>query len=57
MKIIDVIGIGLIVLVIAMTLLNFCAARTHVSSMQSFTVHEPQGPRSDAVPRGRGNNL
>ncbi|MGQ0446141.1 MAG: hypothetical protein ACT4O2_13705 [Beijerinckiaceae bacterium] len=57
MKIIDVIGIGLVVLGIAMTLLNFRAARTPVPGMQSFTVHEPQGPRSEFSPRGRGNNL
>ncbi|MGH6842399.1 MAG: hypothetical protein ACREDV_09970 [Methylocella sp.] len=64
MKIIDVIGIGLVVLGIAVTLLNFRAARTAVPGKQSFTVHElqsprsePQSPRSEFAPRGRGNNL
>ncbi|MGA7384239.1 MAG: hypothetical protein WBW81_05980 [Methylocella sp.] len=40
MKIIDVIGVVLIVLGISMTVLNLLAARQPVADAQSFTVHE-----------------
>ena len=49
MKIIDVIGIILIVLGIAMTVLNFLAAHRPVADVQSFTIHE-------IAPRGAVNN-
>ena len=50
MKIIDVIGIVLIVVGIAMTVLNFLAARQPIADLQSFTIQE-------IAPRGAGNNL
>jgi hypothetical protein len=45
MKISDVIGIGLIVVGIAMTVLTFFATRQPIADVQSFTVHEiaPRG--------------
>jgi len=57
MKIIDVIGIVLIVLGISMTVLNLLAARRPIAEVQSFTVHELQSPRSEFAPRGAGGNL
>lgn len=57
MKIVDLIGIGLIVLGIAMTVMNFRGSRWHGADMQSFTVHELESPRSEVAPRGRGNKL
>ncbi len=50
MKIIDVIGVVLIVLGISMTVLSFLAARGPIADVQSFTVHE-------IAPRGANNNL
>jgi hypothetical protein len=52
MKIIDVIGVVLIVLGISMTVLTFLAARQPMAmaDVQSFTVHE-------IAPRGAGGNL
>ncbi len=50
MKIIDVIGVVLIVLGISMTVLRFLAARGPIADVQSFTVHE-------IAPRGAGGNL
>jgi len=50
MKIIDVIGVGLIVLGISMTVLNFLAARRPIADVQSCTVHE-------IAPRGADGNL
>ena len=50
MKIIDVIGVVLIVLGISMTVLTFLAARGPIADVQSFTVHE-------IAPRGAGGNL
>ena len=50
MKIIDVIGVVLIVLGISMTVLNFLAARRSIADVQSFTIHE-------IAPRGAGNDL
>ncbi|MGB6176248.1 MAG: hypothetical protein WBF43_07905 [Methylocella sp.] len=56
MKIIDVIGVALIVLGISMTVLTFLAARQPIapfdngSGAQSFTLHE-------IAPRGAGGNL
>jgi hypothetical protein len=50
MKIIDVIGVVLIVLGISMTVLSFLAARGPIADVQSFTVHE-------IAPRGVGGNL
>ena len=45
MRIIDVIGVVLIVLGILMTVLNLLAARQPIAEVQSFTVHEiaPRG--------------
>ena len=57
MKIIDVIGIVLIVLGISMTVMSFLAARQPIAEVQSFTVHELQSPRSEFAPRGAGGNL
>jgi hypothetical protein len=50
MKISDMIGIGLIVLGIAMTVLLFLAQRQPIADVESFTVHE-------IAPRGAGGNL
>jgi len=50
MKIIDVIGVVLIVVGISMTVLSFLAARGPIADVQSFTVHE-------IAPRGAGGNL
>jgi hypothetical protein len=50
MKIIDVIGVVLIVLGISMTVLNLLAARQPIADMQSFTVRE-------IAPRGARGNL
>ncbi len=50
MKIIDVIGVVLIVLGISMTVLSFLAARQPIADLQSFTVHE-------IALRGAGSNL
>jgi len=50
MKIIDVIGVVLIVLGISMAVLTFLAARQPMADVQSFTVHE-------IAPRGAGGNL
>jgi len=50
MKIIDVIGVILIVLGISMTVLNLLAARQPIAGVQSFTVHE-------IAPRSAGGNL
>jgi len=50
MKIIDVIGVVLIVLGISMTVLTFLAARQPIADVQSFTAHE-------IAPRGAGGNL
>jgi hypothetical protein len=49
MKIIDVIGVVLIVLGISMTVLTFLAARQQIADVQSFTAHE-------IAPRGAINN-
>jgi hypothetical protein len=64
MKIIDVIGVVLIVLGISLTVLNVLAARRPIADVQSFTVHELQSPRSELqsprsefAPRGAGGNL
>jgi hypothetical protein len=50
MKIIDVIGVILIVLGISMTFLSFFAARQPIADVQSFTIQE-------IAPRGAGGNL
>ena len=50
MKIIDVIGVVLIVLGIWMTVLSLLAAHQPIADVQSFTVHE-------IAPRGAGDNL
>jgi hypothetical protein len=50
MKIIDVIGVALIVLGIWMTVLSLLAARQPIADVQSFTVHE-------IAPRCAGGNL
>jgi hypothetical protein len=50
MKIIDVIGVVLIVVGISMTVVNFLEARRPIADVQSFTVHE-------IAPRGADNNL
>jgi hypothetical protein len=50
MKIIDVIGVVLVVLGISMTVLTFLAAHQPIADVQSFTVHE-------IAPRGVGGNL
>ena len=50
MKIIDVIGVVLIVLGISMTVLNFLAARRSIVDVESVTIYE-------IAPRGAGNNL
>jgi hypothetical protein len=50
MKIIDVIGVILIVLGIWMTVLSLLAARQPIADVQSFTVHE-------IAPRGAGGIL
>jgi hypothetical protein len=50
MKIIDVIGVVLIVLGISLTVLSFLAARGPIADVQSFTVHE-------IAPRGAVGNL
>ena len=50
MKIIDVIGVVLIVLGISTTILSFLAARGPIADVQSFTVHE-------ITPRSAGGNL
>jgi hypothetical protein len=50
MKMIDVIGIVLIVVGIAMTVLNILAARQPIADVQSFTIQE-------IAPRGGGGNL
>jgi hypothetical protein len=50
MKIIDVIGVVLIVLGISITVLTFIAARQPIADVQSFTVHE-------IAPRGMGGNI
>lgn len=48
MKIIDLIGIALIVVGISMTVLSLLAARQPIAGVQSFTVHE-------IAPRGASN--
>ena len=50
MKIIDVIGIVLIVVGILMTVLNLRSARQPAADVQSFTFHE-------IAPRAAGGNL
>lgn len=50
MKIIDVIGIILIVLGISMTALNFYAARRSIANVESITIHE-------IAPRAPANNI
>ena len=50
MKMIDVIGIILIVVGIAMTVLNVLAARQPFADVQSFTIQE-------IAPRGAGGNV
>jgi hypothetical protein len=50
MKMIDVIGIVLIVVGIAMTVLNILAARQPIADVQSFTVQE-------IAPRDAGGKL
>jgi hypothetical protein len=50
MKIIDVIGVVLIVLGISITVLNLLSARQPIADVQSFTIHE-------MAPRGAGGNL
>jgi hypothetical protein len=50
MKMIDVIGIVLIVVGIAMTVLNLLAARQPIADVQSFAIQE-------IAPRGAGGNL
>jgi hypothetical protein len=57
MKISDLIGVGLIILGILMTVLNLLTARQPIADVQSFTVHELQSPRSEITPRGAGGNL
>ncbi len=57
MKISDLIGVGLLVLGISLTVLNLLAARQPIADVQSFTVHELQSPRSEFAPRGAGGNL
>ncbi|MFZ3324924.1 MAG: hypothetical protein WA231_03100 [Methylocella sp.] len=49
MKIIDVIGVVLIVLGISMTVLNFLAARRSIADVESVTIYE-------IAPRGAINN-
>ncbi|MGH9675879.1 MAG: hypothetical protein ACRD36_02150 [Candidatus Acidiferrum sp.] len=50
LTIIDVIGIALIVLGIAITVLNFLAARRSIADVGTITLHE-------IAPRGAVNNL
>jgi hypothetical protein len=50
MRIIDVIGVILIVLGISMTVLNLLAARQPIAEVQLFTIHE-------IAPRGAGGSL
>ena len=50
MKIIDVIGVVLIVLGISITVLTRLVERQPIADVQPFTVHE-------IVPRGAGGNL
>jgi hypothetical protein len=50
MKIIDMIGVVLIVLGISITVLNLLAARQPIADVQSFTVHE-------IAPPSAGGNL
>jgi hypothetical protein len=50
MKIIDVIGVALIVVGISMTVLNLLAARRPIADVQPFPVYE-------IAPRGAGGNL
>jgi hypothetical protein len=56
LKIIDVIGVVLIVLGISMTILTLLSARQPIADVQSLTVHELQSPRSQLALRGTGDN-
>ncbi len=49
MKIVDVIGIVLVVLGISVTVLNFLAARRSITDVELVTIHE-------IAPRGTPNN-
>ncbi|MGH6822267.1 MAG: hypothetical protein ACRECP_04295 [Methylocella sp.] len=57
LTIIDAIGVALIVLGIAITVMSFLAARGTVASVQSFTIRQGGPSVHEIAPGPAGNNL